>query len=66
MLIGDDAAEAEELRDEDVDREGSDNEVDAGDEDGGAPKLEYVRKDFFARPYASPFGTDGDVKNLIV
>ena len=49
---------------EDVEREGSENENEAGEEGGNEPKAEYVKKEFFAKPYVSPFGTENDVKAL--
>jgi hypothetical protein len=58
--------ELEDGRDEDVDREGSDYEGDGGDEDASPQKQEYVKKVFVAHPYVSPFGTDVEVRNLIV
>ena len=36
-----------------------------GDEDGDA-KAEYVKKEYFARPYESPYGTLEDVEKSIV
>lgn len=61
QMEGDDAA-----REEDNDREGSEGEGDGGDEDGGQAKQEYIKKEFVARPYVSPWGTDVEVKSLIV
>ena len=58
--------EGDEPRDEDVDREGSEAEGEGGDEDGGQAKQEYVKKEYVARTYVTPYGTDTDVKNLIV
>ena len=37
-----------------------------GDADDAAPKQEYVKKEFAARPCVSPFETDKQVRNLIV
>jgi len=58
--------DGDEMREEDVDREGSEGEGDGADEDGGQPKQEYVKKEFVARPYSSQFGTDVEVKAIIV
>ena len=49
---------------EDVDREGSDNEDNNNGGDDDQAKQEYVKKEFFARPYVSPFTTETDVKAL--
>ena len=57
--------DGDEVREDDNDREGSDAEGDGGEDDGQG-KAEYVKKEFVARPYASPWNTDTDVKNLII
>ena len=51
---------------EDVEREGSENENENGEEGGKEPVNEYVKKDYFARPYVSPYPTENDVKALTV
>jgi hypothetical protein len=38
---------------EDVEREGSENENEAGEEGGNEAKAEYIKKEYFARPYTS-------------
>jgi hypothetical protein len=57
--------DGDEGKDDDIEKEGSDAEGDGNEDDGGQAKLEYVKKEFYARPYASPWNTDTDVKNLI-
>lgn len=51
---------------EDVEREGSENENEAGEEGANEAKAEYIKKEFYARPYVSPYGvaTENDVKSL--
>ena len=49
---------------EDVEREGSGDENDAGEEGAGEPKQEYVKKEYYARPYVSQYGTEEAVKSL--
>ncbi len=49
---------------EDVEREGSENENEAGEDGNNEAKAEYVKKEYFARPYVSPYGTETDVKGL--
>lgn len=46
--------------------EGSDNELDGGDDDGGGGKQEYVKKEYYPRPYESPYGTENAVKAFTV
>ena len=60
--------DGEELREDDVDREGSDGEGEGGDEDGNQAKQEYVKKVFAAKPYVSEFGdyAESEVKSLII
>ena len=47
-------------------REGSDNELDGADDADGGGKQEYVKKEYFARPYVSPYGTENVVKAYTV
>ncbi len=49
---------------EDVEREGSENENEGGDEGANEAKAEYVKKEYYARPYVSPYATENDVKGL--
>ncbi len=49
---------------EEIEREGSENENEAGEEAGDQAKQEYVKKEFFARPYVSPYNTENEVKAL--
>lgn len=51
---------------EDVEREGSENENENGEEGGKEPVNEYIKKEYFARPYVSPYPTENDVKALTV
>lgn len=51
--------------DEDVEREGSDAENEGGEDGEGQGKQEYVKKEFVAQPYVSPYQTDLEVKGLI-
>ena len=64
----DDHNEGDEARDEDGEREASEGEVEGGDEDGGQGKQEYVKKEFYARSYVSPYGneTENAVRGCIV
>jgi hypothetical protein len=39
--------------DEDVEREASENELEAGEDGDNQAKQEYVKKEYFARPYVS-------------
>lgn len=50
----------------DQEREGSDNDLDGGDDADGGGKLEYVKKEYYARPYESPYGTENAVKAFTV
>jgi hypothetical protein len=49
-----------------MDREGSENENEAGEEGDNQDKKEYVKKEFFARPYTSKFGnaSENEVRAL--
>ena len=51
---------------EEMDREGSENENEAGEEGDNQDKKEYVKKEFFARPYTSKFGnaSENEVRAL--
>jgi hypothetical protein len=49
---------------EEIEREGSENENEAGEEAGDQAKQEYVKKEFFARPYVSPYNTENEVRAL--
>jgi hypothetical protein len=49
---------------EDVEREGSENENEAGEEGNNEAKAEYIKKEYYARPYVSQYGTENDVKSL--
>ena len=49
-----------------IDEDHSGDERDGDGDDAAAAKAEYVKKEFVARPYASPWETDKQVKNLIV
>ena len=49
---------------EDVEREGSENENEAGDDGGNEAKAEYVKKEYFAKPYVSQYNTENDVRAL--
>lgn len=51
---------------EEAEREGSDAENEGGEDGDGQGKQEYVKKEFVARPYVSPYQTDSEVKGLIV
>ena len=46
--------------------EGSDNDLDGADDDAAGGKQEYVKKEYFARPYESPYGTDNVVRGYTV
>lgn len=47
-----------------MEREGSDNENEGGDEGGDQAKAEYVKKEYYPRPYVSPYPTETEVKSL--
>jgi hypothetical protein len=47
---------------EEMDREGSENENEAGEEGDNQDKKEYVKKEFFARPYTSKFGNASETE----
>lgn len=51
---------------EEMDREASENENEAGEEGENQPAKEYVKKEFFAKPYVSKFGnaTENEVRAL--
>jgi len=49
---------------EEIEREGSENENEAGEEAGDQAKQEYIKKEFLARPYVSPYNTENEVKAL--
>jgi len=49
---------------EEVEREGSDVENEAGEEAGDKVQQEYVKKEFFAKPYVSPYNTENEVRAL--
>jgi hypothetical protein len=51
---------------EEMDREGSENENEAGEEGDNQDKKEYVKKEFFAKPYVSKFGnaSETEVRSL--
>lgn len=51
---------------EEMDREGSENENEAGEEGDNQDKKEYVKKEFFAKPYVSKFGnaSENEVRAL--
>ena len=48
-----------------AEKEGSDNDLGAGEEEDAA-KAEYVKKEYIARPYESPYGTENLVKAYAV
>lgn len=52
--------------DDDAEREGSDNENEAGDEGGDQTKAEYVKKEYYPRPYVSPYTTEAEVKSFTI
>lgn len=60
--------DGDDVRDEEAEREGSEGEGEGGDEEGDKGKQEYVKKEFFARPYVSPYGNEieNNVKGSIV
>lgn len=59
--------DGDEVRDDEIEKEGSDVEGEGGDDDGKEIKEQkYIKKEYFARPYISPHGTDDHVKSLIV
>jgi hypothetical protein len=47
---------------EEMDREGSENENEAGEEGDNQDKKEYVKKEFFAKPYVSKFGNASETE----
>lgn len=47
-----------------MERDGSENENENGDEGGDQAKQEYVKKEYVARPYVSEFNTENEVKSL--
>ncbi len=49
---------------EEIEREGSEAENEAGEEAGDQAKVEYVKKEFFAKPYVSPYNTENEVRAL--
>lgn len=51
---------------EEMDREGSENENEAGEEGDNKETKEYVKKEFFAKPYTSKFGnaSENEVRSL--
>lgn len=49
-----------------LDGEQSDAGLDGDVDDGAQAKQEYVKKEFVARTYVSPYETDKQVRNLIV
>ena len=51
------------LNDEELDREGSENEGENGDEGDNQAKQEYIKKEFVARPYYNPV-TENEVRAL--
>lgn len=52
--------------DDNIEREGGSENggEDAGEDGADAAKQEYVKKEFYARPYVSPYTTESDVKAL--
>jgi hypothetical protein len=40
------------------------DENEGGDEGANEAKAEYVKKEYYARPYVSPYATENDVKGL--
>jgi len=49
--------------DEELERDGSENEGEGGEEGENQAKLEYVKKEFVARPYANA-ATEVEVRSL--
>jgi hypothetical protein len=50
--------------DEDINAEGSDVENDNIDDANDQNKQEYVKKEYFAQPYVSPWNTDNEVRAM--
>ncbi len=47
---------------EEMDREGSENENNEGADDDNQEKKEYVKKEFFAQSYVSKFGNASETE----
>lgn len=47
---------------EEIDREASENENEAGEEGDNQTVKEYVKKEFFAKPYTSKFGNTSEIE----